>query len=598
MENEELATTNGNTPAVNPVQPEPAETAEAKKEETPEAVVAETSSPEAEPVQTEPVPELSKEMQVTPPEPPKNAGTKKWIAIGAVAAVVICGALAFGMLGGGSPEKELQEALAATAAAGATKTEGIFSLSGAADLVKTFADKAAVTQTGEITITDISESIGDPALFKNMGIAFTSNSNVKEKKLDFHLSGKYKGTGVFGIDFYTDNNALMLAVPALYDGYLTAYADTFVEDYNNSFFGKQQKIVDGDYNMQLFPTEDQAQANLEESAKILKGIMEKTEASRKKISENKKVEKLNAAESNLPEGRLKNFQAPEGDASLYCITIPGTDVTAYMNDLCAYLKEDPSIREALEASAASQYAAGQMSYYYASPNEMVEEVYDNMDTIFEMLNSFFTEDVKIYCYVDSSSIVRESAAVLTSANEYGRQSVDVICSLKGKTNPYDSVSIVLEDGGDNITLTRDIVLNDAKTSYQNHIQAKASLGGEELDFSFAADFDKEAGNALKIDTSITSPGFAIKFLADGTLTVDEQTMTLEFPKAKFEVIDGTAADAISFAAEYTIAVYNGEITEPTGEKIEILKMNDQEMGQFINGIYSRVFGLIMQLSGM
>lgn len=517
------------------------------------------------------------------PEMPKKKGIKIPFIIAAIVVVAAIGAFAFMGMGGG-PKKELEKAIAATMAEAGKEATGIIKLSGV-DVIAETLEKGTVKQEGSISIKGVTPGVGEEAILKGAGLGFESLSNITDKKLDLSLSGLYKNTDIIQANIFTDNEIVMIGIPALLDGNITINADTFVEDYNNSIFGKSSPLAEGDFNMKFFSETGTSEAD--QMTALGKAFLKATETSSKNLVKNIEVEKL-------PDKVTVSGGITDKECNQYKVTVKGQDIKAYSKDVFTFLKTDSLMKDYITKSMMSQVAAGR----YRTPQDGIDQFYNQLDLLEAEMNNSIVTDEEFTIAVDEKGRAVQFFMLIKDAE--GNKEGEITFSLLGQENILDSIKLSIKDVDNEIlTFDKETVYDETSKEYQNQMQLTLWDQNMSVDVSFLSTYNK-ANGAISGSVALTSDDAKIAVDVEGTMTVDskENFIEADFDKIKFSVTENGQEDYILMDGSYSMQKSEEEILVPEGKTLEILKMSQPELNSLSEQIGNKFLTLLFTIMYM
>lgn len=494
--------------------------------------------------------------------PPQNKKSKTPIIVIAVIAVLVIGGIfAFSLLGGGH-KGTLAKAIAATFAETSECKGGILELSGANGVLKELAKVSSHT-AGELSISSVSPSMGEEAYLKGIGLGYDALTDAKSKKMFMTLSAKYKGTDVLQGEMYTDDETMLLGVPALLDGYISLKTQYTAEELKNSVFGRQLEASDKGLDLRLFGADTTDMF----SNPVLKAFIKKTEQVQKNLI------------SNIEVTKLKDKVDVAGvSCDDYEVTVKADDIKAYANAVGDYLKNDEDFVAYLE-----------QSYTYAGGSTSVEEFNESVDILLDEINESIAEDFMVQIAVDDKGRAVQFKTTLPSETPVG-----ISISFIGKKAVLDKIEAgVSASGIEVMTMKKETKFDADKNEYQNDMSLVAAGA---FDGTVNTKYNNSNGE-MQMNAQISSQGEEVAFDVAGTLLVDKANSTInaDFSEIMLTVDTSNQQDFIGFVASYEANKSEDAITAPEGEKLEIMNMSASEIDTLTQQMSNKLLSLLFSI---
>lgn len=304
-------------------------------------------------------------------------------------------------------------------------------------------------------------------------VNLNTQTDIKAKKFLLSTSVSSSMINLDGYKLFISENLIGALLPDFYaEKYISINPKTFVNDYNESWFGEDYPITEED-------------VNLPEIIKTLFGSM--------KIDADATVdlEKFSADFKALTDAQVeKMIIKDEGEDSKGNRQI---SYTMTSENAMEYIKQSLELCVDVAGEALDSYAASTPDTFTTEDIVGAKAEMDMM--VSEMLDSFdVPDDIVIVCTTNDDQLVtrvKSNTFTLAFMDEYSDEPTEVNVSFdiafNGKKNLTDdlSVEIVMEANGEEIVMNFNEVIQNDKDS----IGRKISFGLESEDASFSASWD-------------------------------------------------------------------------------------------------------------
>ena len=461
--------------------------------------------------------------------------------------------------------------------------------------------KAAATQNMEV---GMGLTLGESSNyylseFNGAGFDMLVKSDVESKKYQGDFGFRYSGMDVLKADFYMDEAEIMLAVPELSGKVFTLnYADDlegqiekspFLGSYISSYIGSgkfdMQTVMEyNEYVTSIQNQEEGSPFNLNEMWERYK-------------TGSKAIDDLKAAmEVTKGDKVVKVVDGKEQKCTAYDVVISGEAVVKFAETTSEFFLDDETIKidmlEFLEHTMAYTKSFGAGGYgaygYYGdtqeqSPKEMRDELWDEAEDelayMLEDLEEMLQDDIMMTVYVDSQG--RMAAIELTTelttdddavelafdaqlkGGAYLLQNVDAELTISGDSD----VSIILEksESYDNDILKADVLFSVEEDSYSTEI-------------TYAGSYSKENGD-YEMELTAENGFNSYLFTLEGVVEDFEKGKSLNIIADKFFFESESSygsTDSMEFSGNYSVKPLEGEVEQPSGDKMDILAANMME----------------------
>lgn len=466
-----------------------------------------------------------------------------------------------------NPKNKVKKAFQATADELNQKTTFIKEVTGQNDLTDNYKDGLKES----ISFSLENSNVPEISQFNGTGINLDFEEDIKNKKLNMNISGKYKGTELGSIAAYTDNKTMMINVPSLYKSWFTFDCEHIEKQYNSSIFGKSGSLPDEEISFKVFPDEEATTYSSEEVKEILvDGYKNANKETLKEIDKNITVEKLSDKKDITIGGTVESCKG-------YSILIPKAESSKFISSFCEYAKKDPKAKELLEQYfTACDNATKYQQTAYGTSFVLSGDYNEKIDKLKEM---FKAEDINIKVYTDKKG--RAVNIDLDTSLIIGNYTIPVKSSVtfKGKENIGDDTDIKLNISYNGLSM--DIDVNSKCTeenSKINHvIKGSLTAAGQKLDINCIYGYGKD-DKKLNGDFELSDGVSRIALTYSGSYNYDKSNkqMSYTIDEIKGEANEyGQAYNIVGKAALTTEPLKDG-VKEPAGDKVEIFKITEAE----------------------
>ncbi|BCZ44891.1 hypothetical protein psyc5s11_09580 [Clostridium gelidum] len=445
------------------------------------------------------------------------------------------------------------------------------------DYLKNLEEKG-VNQNMKFTLN--STNLKELAQAKGAGISIDSSIDKKNKKLMINVGGEYKGTSIAKAQFYTDNKKLMLSVPELYNSWFTCDTENIQDQYNNSLFAQNKKLPNQEISFKVFGDDGNKILDKEFCDNIIKGYLIDNAEKLSTIGKNIKVEKFKETK-NMEIGGVNQ------ECTGYDVVISGQDVKTFIESGYDYLLQDEDIKKAITEQV--KYSYMQQNKKYNSPEAMVDDLYKEMKTGRDKLESSVTfDDVKTTIYIDKKGRA-VSIEANTSIDDGNKNKVDVKYSseFKGKDNIGDIIDMSMELGNngekikidlDNNTTTKDDTINEEMKLVLSSNSQPINIDVNSKYNTKSGDFDGSA------DLSVEGQGLTASCNGNANFDKSSKKLALDFDKIDIKSDIDSNPINISLDGSYAISPIGNGIDEPAGEKLEVFKLDKNKLNEIVQEV--------------
>jgi len=510
---------------------------------------------------------------------PKQNKKKLIILIAAVLVVLLVGGGVYAAINS-NPKVKVLKALKATGDDFKNKQTLIEKITGK-DYLKDLEEKGT-KQNMKFTMN--STNIPELLQMKGSGLSMDSLYDIKNKKFMLNVGGIYKGTSLVDAQFYTDNKKLMISSPKLYNAWFTCDAEKIQEQYNTSVFAQNGKAPNQEITMKFFDDEKQL-AGKELADTIQKGYLKANEKMLTTIGENIKVEK-SKQDKNIEIGGVS--EACTG----YDVIISGEDTKAIVESIYDYMLEDPEVKKVLTKSLKYSY----MQYgKYNSPEAMVDDMYKQMkDARDKFKNSFTCENINAVVYIDKKdrAVGIDINTVINANNQ--KLEVKYSSDCKGKDNVADIIDMSMEltNNGEKIKLDFDSSSTTKGDAINEDMNLVIDLNKLPVSIKTKTEYNTKSGD-FNGSLDLNAQGQGINASCNGNSKYDKsnKSLQLNFDKIDLRTNVDSKNVTISLDGSYTMAPIDKAIEEPTGEKLELFKLDKNKIVEIGKDIQKNTMGL-------
>ncbi len=491
-----------------------------------------------------------------------NKKSKAPVIIGvaaAVAAVVAVGAA----VTINSPEKALKKAFVTTGTA-ITSRDSVFKNVIAPEVAKSIKD-GSYTLSNDLTVVDI------PGNTELNGLGFSTVMNVDNsaKQGNISLKGTYKGLNLDILNAYTDNEVIMLNMPALCKSTFSMSTNDILGQIKASpvfsqYLENSDINTDEEISIKFFDEEAAENVAADVSEVYFKNL--------KAVTSEMKYSKAEPKEVELAQGTVKCVG--------YKVDLSSQAATDFFVNTITGINDCESVKERLNETADIQYLAEG----YDSPEEYLQNY---NDTIQELTTKTTIGDVAAVFYVNKGIIVDS----------------EISCDIT-----YDgSTAEMLLNGG----LDTDDGLEAAMTAtnaegekfivnYSDSVDKSDSLAEV-----YSITFGDEAENvAAKLESNYTGSTWSMKLSLgneySGVVGINAEANVLsdkegtEINASKVEILSDDNSVG-QFSYDLSLKGLSSPVEKPEGDSVNIFEIDENEFENITKEIQQGLFGVMMQL---
>lgn len=514
----------------------------------------------------------------------KSKFKKKPILISSIAGVVIIICVIAFMVINNNPKVKVFKAITATK--DEIDKEATFSqdMTGMDDFTELYLSKTNI----EIGSGIKSSNMPDLAKLKGFGIKGNIASDEANKKYMFDFDGQYNGTSIANMQGYSDNKKFMFSVPALYNSWFTFDAEHVQDQYNSSIFGRYSRVPNKEVSFKAFGDEETRTVGIKKlNEQFIKIYLENNKSVLTNITKNIKVEKGKDSKEISIGGNSEKCNE-------YTVSIPSDDVNKFMDSVYDYVLNDKQGQIVMN----EYFGNGEFGYI----NNLFPKLGTTgkwKDEINYLKSNVIFDDAAMKVYVDSKGRAAEMDLDTKYNVDNQKFSVSLSSEYKGKDNIGDDIkaSIVVNDGNKDTRCDATYNKKNDGTNTENiYALALANDNTRMSGFNMDSKYDKDK-KTLEGKLSVDEKGSTVSIDYKGNYDFDKADNKMKFDFDDVNInstVKGTKMN-IDCDASFAVEPYDKDIDEPSGEKLELFKLNQGkilQIAQEVRNNYSKIAGAL------
>lgn len=469
-----------------------------------------------------------------------------------------------------------------------TLYEGVSALSSFGEF---FTEDACLRYEIDITLEELSiPNSAEAAMLNGAGITLVSETDFNNRNLFTSYNVRYGGYSLLGLELFLNDNMLSIASDDFFDGYLTADTDSLVSDYNASALAEVVGETIPDEYADFFSTD-------------FFDVLEAQNASNETFSFENNIELFTEFYDSVEVEETDNREEfSVGGDDIKCdeflVTIPGDSIQDLINNYFDVLIE----RSAENVYGLKSYYNMTYGEYYAmdtgedfmdaSPEDLEEWLRSMiMDEYAYMLEQDFN-DLEITVYLDSDNRI---ISFMIEEYEFTVEDIELILTTEtvfcGEEFLFDETTteITLEDHeGEGVYFIMDTEGETEDSLRSDEITLTVGTSDdEEVIFNITTSYDSENGdlNAAAEIGGVDNLVFELSLNSNIQYSKEEPSFVFEVDDFTIFCEDRSYTFTNSYSGSYELMVVD-EVTEPEGEALYLLEMNEIELTVLAMEIYS------------
>lgn len=417
------------------------------------------------------------------------------------------------------------------------------------------------------------------AQYSGSGFSLDYSFDEKNKKLLFDLGGQFKGTNIADAKFYTDDKKLMLSVPQVYDAWFTCDSQNIEKQYNSSILSGRQKLpTNKEITLKLFDDERLLQGK-ELTDAIFKGYLNANADKFATLGKNIKVEKSK-------ESKKLEIGGVSEDCTGYDVAISSQDAKDLVQGFTDYLLVDPEIKKYISRQARLSYFAENQPY--KTPQEMEDAIYKQFkDGNEKFKNAFNCDDIKAVVYLDKKGRAVSLDLNTTLTSNKDKTDLKLSGDLKGKDNLGNSMdmSMDLTNNGKTVKVNLDNNITTKEDLTNQEMNLVLDGGTEPVNFKWKLNYNNKSGDFDgSLDASVKNQGVNASLAGNSKFDKSSKKLDVNFDKIVIKSNVKNSKFNITLDGSYAIAPLTNPIDEPSGEKLEVLKLDQNKLMQVMQEV--------------
>ena len=467
-----------------------------------------------------------------------------------------------------NPKAKIAKALTATAKELNSNETFLQKTIGDNDLFLLYKEGGGVKEELQMNIleSDMEELHG----LEKSGFDIKTSVDNKNKIAILNASGKYNGTDLGNLVFYTDNKKVMINIPAIYNKWITFDCDNIQDQYNKSILGQYGKMPEEEVSIKIFPDEVTEIATPKElKEKIIKEYLKSNKDKLKEIVKNINVEKLDKPKEIMINGEKQYCKG-------YSVFIPKSKVNEFLESVYSYVENDKQAELTLKQLVSRIESVNELKNINDYPNYNK----DIKDVTNYLRKNFSVEDISMKVYLDNrgrTAGIDLDTKLNSKDNTFG---INFSSEYRDKENIGDDIGFIMgiDNGSSKLKLDLNLKNVDEGTITKDNISGTVGIDGDKLNVNCNTQYDTSSKN-VNGEFKLDSEGESILLDYNGKYDFNKESKKLLFDldKVNFETNINNEKNHITFDFLYGIEPLKENIKEPDGEKLEIFKVNENEM---------------------
>lgn len=546
-----------------------------------------------------------------PDVPQKKKSPGRLIGIGVAAAAVLgIGIFAAAKLGEKDPKEVVISAFENIYTEDQVKPmEELFGIS-------KFQENAGSSQEADMKLVLKDCSADEVKQFAGAGIQIGAQYDKEGKRSAGNVAALYGGMDLVNLDFYFGDHVFMAAIPELSGkvftldtseglaqrvkdspllGPMLEYSDMDIEEMEIFFRDYvswiQKKVEDGSASdpygigdaWERYKKGCKAQADFKEALTVEKGEKHTFEVDGKEVS-------CKGYEVNISKDSLIDFLRTSSDFFL-------EDQELKANFL-EYLQMSFRMLEltgsGIENSSFSGMSAEEMlDQNYDELKATVEEAIDELDAV---LN-----DVDMVVHVDKKGRLVSVEGSTSLTDEGDKADVEFSLRLEGGSYLTENAwgEVKLSGGGEHVMAEFTKTGSYDGKALEGDLSFKLRGEEEEMELGLSGFYDSDSGDFTVSAEVLSEKEKLLELSAEGIVSELEKgsVIHMDFDEICLDM-PGEDALFISFDGEYDLRPLSGEVTEPEGEKLDVIEATEEDWQDVAMEMYMGVMDLASQLGSI
>ncbi len=416
------------------------------------------------------------------------------------------------------------------------------------------------------------------------GFKYTGAIDNENKKAIIDMSVKHQGQEMGKVNVYTDNKKIMMKLPLNYEPWFSFNCENIQDQYNNSIFGKQNKLSDGEITLKMFgdekvPTYDEVRTVL------LNGYLKENQNVLEEIAKNIIFKKLNESKDILINGENQKCKS-------YSILIPKDETSKFLKSIYNYIDNNIEARDLLKRYFSTVSIV-------ENDNNDIESFKSLENFIAYLKNDFSVNDILLKVYIDKRgrAVGFDINTVLNT--KYHTFKINSLIEYEGKDNIGNDIvmSMTLSDNGVLTNADMNLKRVDEGFNVQNTFSGKITSEGETVNIDVNTNYDAES-KKINGKFKIGANEEEISLAYDGRYECNKENKYLKFDFDQINIINNINSDNefITFDFSYGRMPLSVPIEEPKGEKVEIFKIDENKLMEIYLNIQQNSNSLKQTLS--
>lgn len=547
-------------------------------------------------------------LEPSQPEPEKAAGNngnrKKYILGGAVAAaIVLIAILAFGMIGKKDPKTAVIDAF-----------KSIYTKTGIKPAEEIFGWKELAANTKKLShekkfdIKLVGGEVPGIQQYVGSGLSIESKTDSPQKKGSFSMALQFGGMDFLNLDLYADDMKILAAVPDLSS---KVFALDYVNDIegrleNSSYIGKLAEnsgmdlTVLADYFHNLRAISDQGNPDMIGLTDLWNRYQQVSQA----VNNLKKAMAVTEKDK-----KTLAMDGKEVKCQGYDVLISKNDVLEFINTTSKFFLEDETFKEYLMEYYNQVVDLSANRYGLSEESQTAEELFGQLQTSVDQFIAGLESgmgDVAMTVYVDKKGRMASLDLGTTITQDYGitgeGEAVDTAATAEIKLHAAFMggnyltqnmmADISMSDEGSTIGLTLKKNGTYDKKNLTCDLQLGANDGFSTYGFSYSGQYNVDSGDYDITLAALQGDVEQLSLSSQGNVNILTKGKAYDIVMDQID-IKAAGATQVSLSGDFSLKPMEGEITEPEGEKMDVLAASEEEWIAVGNEMMRNLFVYLM-----